>query len=129
MTIVEPFGFLKVVPRDEQGRPSQIDSPIKDIELFEKKGNRAEVPDEAKQNTAPETETMHTGIMDEVLVIETKMRPRVEDIVPKISKTLNIDKYTTMQITNYGSMIYIIISALILFARPDFFNVLLSAYQ
>lgn len=65
--------------------------------------------------------------MDQIEVTEKTMRRRVDNIVPQIAETLRVSKYSWEKLSSIGSMIFLGIACIMLFARTDLFNVLLGA--
>ncbi len=63
----------------------------------------------------------------DVYVIEERFKGRVDQIAPQLIGTLGLSQYSWSQLSNYATLGYLILSCLVLFARPDFVNALLAA--
>jgi len=55
--------------------------------------------------------------------VEDDMKDKISSLAPQIISHLGLSKYRSHQLSATGSLIYLLISGLILFARSDFFNV------
>jgi hypothetical protein len=96
----EPFGFLRIPSQSPQ--PEQP-SPVR------KMAHKAEV-----------------AITTRALEIEKAIQAKVDTLVPRLALTLHLSQFRWADLTTWGSLIYITTSCLVLFSRPDFFNVVLN---
>ncbi len=60
-------------------------------------------------------------------VVENSMKRKVDDIVPKIANILQISHYPWDQISSIGSLVFLGMTGLMLFARSDLVNLLIAA--
>jgi len=93
---VEPFGFLRIAPA-----PSEV---------------RRVSPEKPQPRAVPLAQT-------DMYIMETSVKKRVDTIVPEIAKALRLSRFKLVQLTSIGSLIYLAMSALAMFARSDLLNV------
>ncbi len=79
--------------------------------------------------SAPATATAPVGdaVFQQVELLEEKAKGRVDVIVPKITEALGLTTYSWAELSNYGTLIFLILSGLALFARPDLVNLSVAA--
>lgn len=103
---LEPFGFMHA-----DTLQNQRSSPRK--EKFE---YRMKQP----TRTAPQTELQ---LPAQFSALENRAREKIDRVVPQALNTLGLSHFPIPTLSKYAALIYLALSCVMLYGRPDFFNV------